>query len=150
MKKIKTKKVNLKKLAEAFGFTGINQAFDFLNYGRIMGRVGEFWVDGKRQNENSPFDVNDIKGKRVEVRSITNQVSFASSKEVGYGRSVTEEGFKQKLNSLDNYLLLDLRDLKNGNVDMIEVEKDELDKLPIGKNKSIRAQKFYEIYDSNK
>ena len=104
MKKIKTKKVNLKKLAEAFGFTGINQAFDFLNDGRIMGRVGEFWVDGKRQNENSPFDVNDIKGKRVEVRSITNQVSFASSKEVGYGRSVTEEGFKQKLNSLDNYL----------------------------------------------
>ena len=69
---------------------------------------------------------------------------------MGYGRSVTEEGFKQKLNSLDNYLLLDLRDLKNGNVDMIEVEKDELDKLPIGKNKSIRAQKFYEIYDSNK
>jgi hypothetical protein len=33
---------------------------------------------------------------------------------------------------------------------MIEVEKDEITKLPIGKNKSISAQKFYEIYDSSK
>lgn len=150
MKKTNTKTVDLKKLAEALGLKNSDEAFDFLNDGRIMGRVGEFWVDGKRQNENAPFDVNDNQGKRVEVRSITKKVSFASSKEVGYGRSVTEEGFQQKLNSLDNYLLLDLRDLKNGNVDMIEVTKDELTNLPIGKNKSISAEKFYEIYDSNK
>lgn len=150
MKKIQTKEINLDLLAQALGLTDSEEAYNFMNDGRITGRLGEFWVDGKRQNENAPFDVKNDSGERIEVRSITKKVSFASSKEVGYGRSVTEEGFNQKLNSLDKYLLLDIRDLKNGKVDMIEVNKDVLDTLPIGKNKEMTAKKFYEIYDGNR
>jgi hypothetical protein len=149
MKKIDTKKIDFELLAESLSFDSTEDAIKFLNDGRIMGRVGEFWK-GERQNENSPFDVKDESGFRLEVRSITDKVSFASSKEVGYGRSVTEEGFNKKLNSLDKYLLLDMRDLENGNVSVIEISKDEVLNLPLGKNKSISAQKFYDIYDRNK
>jgi hypothetical protein len=51
---------------------------------------------------------------------------------------------------LDKYLLLDIRGLKDGEIHMIEMGKDELNTLPIGKNKSLSAEKFYEIYDSIK
>lgn len=149
MIKIDSKQINFELLCEALSLNSIDDAKKFLNDGRIMGRVGEFWI-GQRQNENSPFDVEDDYGFRLEVRSITDKVSFASSKEIGYGRSVTEEGFNNKLNSLDKYLLLDMRDLELGNVDVIEITKDEVLKLPLGKNKSISANKFYKIYDRTK
>jgi hypothetical protein len=150
MKKIQTKEINLELLAQALGLTDSEEAYNFMNDGRIIGRLGEFWVDGKRQNENAPFDVKNEDGERIEVRSITKKVSFASSKEVGYGRTVTDKGFKEKLNSLDKYLLLDIRTLKEGRIDMIELNKSQLDELPIGKNKDMSAKKFYEIYDGNK
>jgi len=51
---------------------------------------------------------------------------------------------------LDKYLLLDIRTLKEGRIDMIELNKSQLDELPIGKNKDMSAKKFYEIYDGNK
>ena len=150
MKKIQTKEINLELLAQALGLTDSEEAYNFMNDGRIIGRLGEFWVDGKRQNENAPFDVKNEDGERIEVRSITKKVSFASSKEVGYGSTVTDKGFKEKLNSLDKYLLLDIRTLKEGRIDMIELNKSQLDELPIGKNKDMSAKKFYEIYDGNK
>jgi hypothetical protein len=150
MKKIQTKKINLELLAQALGLTNSEIAYKFMNDGRITGRLGEFWVDGTRQNENASFDVKNNNNERIEVRSITKNVSFASSKEVGYGRSVTEKGFKQKLDSLDKYLLLDIRNLKEGEVHMIELNKEQLITLPIGKNKNMSAKKFYEIYDKNK
>lgn len=149
MKKIDTRTINLDLLSQALGLDSPTQAYEFLNDGRIMGRLGEFWTSGKRQNENSPFDVKNNLGERIEVRSITDKVSFASSKEIGYGRKVTTEGFQEKLNSLDKYLLLDMRELNLGNVEMIEITKEEVQKLPIGKNKSISAKKFFEIYDTN-
>ena len=149
MEKIDTRTIDLQLLSQALGLDSADQAFEFLNDGRIMGRLGEFWTSGKRQNENSPFDVKNNLGERIEVRSITDKVSFASSKEVGYGRKVTTEGFQEKLNSLDKYLLLDMRGLKEGNVEMIQITKEEVQKLPIGVNKSISAKKFFEIYDRN-
>ena len=39
---------------------------------------------------------------------------------------------------------------KDGEIHMIEMGKDELNTLPIGKNKSLSAEKFYQIYDSIK
>jgi hypothetical protein len=150
MKKTQTKKINLKLLAQALGLTDSDASYNFLNDGRIIGRLAEFWVDGVRQNENSYFDVKNTQGERIEVRTITKKVSFASSKEVGFGRKVTDEGYNKKLDSLDKFVLVDIRNLKGGNVDMIEVNKEELSTLPIGKNKDISAKKFYKIYDGNK
>jgi hypothetical protein len=150
MKKVNSKNIDLSKLSEALCLKNREEAFNFLNDGRITGRLGEFWVEGERQNENSPFDVTDTIGERIEVRSITKKVCFASSKEVGYGRSITETGFSEKLNSLDKYILLDIRDLTNGKIDLIELTKDELESLSIGKNKSMSAEKFYKLYDRNK
>jgi hypothetical protein len=150
MKKIQTKKIDLELLAQALGLTDSEESYNFLNDGRIIGRLAEFWVDGTRQNENSSFDVKNIQEERIEVRTITKKVSFASSKEVGFGRKVTDEGYNKKLNSLDKFVLADIRNLKDGNVDMIEVNKEQLSALPIGKNKDISAKKFYKIYDGIK
>lgn len=150
MKIILTKKPDLELLAKALKLTDSDEAYNFLNDGRIIGRLAEFWVEGIRQNENSSFDVKNIQQERIEVRTITKKVSFASSKEVGFGRKVTDEGYNKKLDSLDKFVLADIRKLKNGIVDMIEVDKKQLSTLPIGKNKDISAKKFYKIYDGTK
>ena len=150
MKKTQTKKIDLELLAQALELEDSEESYTFLNDGRIIGRLAEFWVDGVRQNENSSFDVKNTQEERIEVRTITKKVSFASSKEVGFGRKVTDEGYNKKLNSLDKFVLVDIRNLKKGNVDMIEVDKKQLLTLPIGKNKDISAKKFYKIYDGIK
>ena len=86
-------------VADGFGLT-TEKTIEMFNDGRILGRLGEFLHEkfeyGERQNENSPFDVIEKDNIRSEIRTITNQVSFASSKEVGYGRKVTENGFLKK------------------------------------------------------
>ena len=124
-----------------------------MNDGRHVGKVGETWVswsiDGKTQPENFPFDVltNESefyqKGQRLEVRSAITNVSFASSNEVGSSRTVTEEGFITKLDSLDYFVILDSRQLVNGYVDMYELTKEDVLKLGLGKRKQMACNKFW-------
>jgi hypothetical protein len=153
MRKIGTHKIDYEKLSDGFNLP-IEQVKNFLNDGRVMGRLGEFIHSlssgGGRQNENSSFDILEKNNQKTEIRSITKNVSFASSKEVGYGRKVTENGFIEKLNSIDRYVLLDLRNLKNGTYDTIEVTKEDINMLGLGKNKQMSAKKFYKIYDNIK
>jgi hypothetical protein len=153
MKKIGTHRLDYEKISEGFKLP-INQVIDFLNDGRVMGRLGEFIHSmssgGGRQNENSSFDILEKNNQKSEIRSITTEVSFASSKEVGYGRQVTENGFKEKLDSIDRYVLLDLRNLKNGTYDTIEVTKEDIEMLSLGKTKKMKATKFFKIYDKIK
>ena len=114
--------------------------------------MGEFIekerLEIERQPENSIFDL-EHEGKKIEVRCITKQVSFAQSKEVGYGRKVTEEGFRNKLNNLDCYVLLDKRNLSE--LKFIELTKNDIYRLMknnhLNKNKSISSKKFYEIFE---
>ena len=153
MRKIGTHRFNYEKISEGFKLP-VEDVIKFLNDGRVMGRLGEFIHSlssgGGRQNENSSFDVLEEDNQKSEVRSITKRVSFASSKEVGFGRKVTEKGFKEKLNSIDRYILLDLRNLKNGTYDTIEVTKEDIEMLNLGKNKTMEATKFFKIYDKFK
>jgi hypothetical protein len=150
MKKINTYNIDWKMVADGFGLT-TEKTIEMFNDGRILGRLGEFlhekFEDGERQNENSPFDVIEKDNIRSEIRTITNKVSFASSKEVGYGRKVTENGFLKKIDSLDRFILIDKRLLMKGSIDMIEVTKEDLKALPLGKNKSLSSKKFYNKYD---
>jgi hypothetical protein len=153
MRKIGTHKFNYEKISEGFKLP-VEEVIKFLNDGRVMGRLGEFIHSlsscGERQNENSSFDILEEDNQKSEIRSITNEVSFASSKEVGYGRKVTEKGFIEKLNSIDRYILLDLRNLKNGTYDSIEVTKKDIEMLSLGKTKKMKATKFFKIYDKIK
>ena len=150
MKKIYTYKIDIPLLAQSLGLTE-RQAYDFINDGIIMGRLGEFThsnlLGGNRKKENSSYDILENEETKTEIRSITKKVSFASSKEIGYGRKVTEEGFQKKLDSLDRFVLLDLRDLEKGEYTSIEVTKDDLENLNLGKNKSISSKKLFEKYD---
>jgi hypothetical protein len=151
MKIVNEHKIDLEKIAEGFNMS-IDSLKDFLDDGRVLGRLGEFIekerLEIDRQPENSIFDL-EHEGKKIEVRCITKQVSFAQSKEVGYGRKVTEEGFRNKLNNLDCYILLDKRNLSE--LKFIELTKNDIYRLinnnQLNKNKSISSKKFYEIFE---
>jgi hypothetical protein len=153
MKKIKTYNINWELVSSGLGLS-LNKTIEMFDDGRILGRLGEFLHEssenGLRENENSKFDVKENDGVRSEIRTITDKVSFASSKEVGFGRKVTDEGFQEKLNSIDRFILIDKRLLTSGIIDTIEIKKDEIVNLSLGKNKSISAKKFYNKYDTNK
>jgi hypothetical protein len=150
MKKINECVVNWELVAEGFGLT-VKDTIEMFNDGRMLGRVGEYLhkksENGIRQNENSSFYVEEVDGTKSEIRSITNNVSFAASKEVGSGRNVTEEGFNKKLNSIDRYILIDKRKINNGILAFIEVTKNDVITLKLGKKKSMSANKFFKIYD---
>jgi hypothetical protein len=153
MNKINTYNIDWEMVSNGLGLS-LDKTIEMFDDGRILGRLGEFLHEssekGIRENENSKFDVKENDGVRSEIRTITDKVSFASSKEVGYGRKVTDEGFQEKLNSIDRFILIDKRLLLCGTIDTIEIKKEEINDLSLGKNKSISAKKFYEKYDGNK
>lgn len=150
MKKIDEHNIDWKKVSEALKLP-VHKTINMFNDGRILGRLGEFLHEesqnGVRQNENSYYDIKEKNDLRTEIRTITNKVSFASSKEVGYGRKVTDDGFKEKLNSLDRFVVIDKREILEGKLVFIEVTKDDLDSLGLGKNKSVSSKKFFKKYD---
>ena len=121
--------------------------------GRHVGKISEEWVaelvGGKRQPENFPYDVETYEsefyheGTRLEVRSAIKDVSFASSKEVGSGRQVTEEGFTEKLDSIDYFVIVDSREWEKGHVVFYEISKDDVYGLGLGKRKSMAVNKFW-------
>jgi hypothetical protein len=145
-------KIKLEKIAEGLNISS-DRVNRFLNDGRIIGRLSEFIREEIRgstraSSESSPYDITDDTNGREEVRSISkNGISFASSKEVGYGREVTEEGFKEKLDKLDIYVAVDFRDIEN--LIFHEITKDEIMLLEkngkLGKNKRMSAEKIYEF-----
>ena len=146
--------LDLEKVAEGLGLS-VEETIKFFNDGRIVGRLGEFIYANKMggnraKSEGSSYDVDGVNGERIEVRSITEGISFASSKEVGFGRSVTEEGYAEKLDSLDSYIGIDFRNLSE--LTFIEITKDDLadmnEKGILRKNKSVGSNKFYEYLES--
>ena len=114
MKKILKHKIDYQKVADGLGIS-TTLAVKFFNDGRVIGRLGEFILEdkdvGKRSdNEGPSYDNITEDDKYLEVRSITNRLSFAPSKETGYGRTVTEEGFSEKLNAVDSFFAIDFKD----------------------------------------
>ena len=150
MNKIYDINVDWDKVSEGLGLPK-NIVIEWFKDGRRLGSIGEYYhaqmEGGNRQKENSKFDVLEKSKTKSEVRAITDKVSFASSKEVGYGRKVTEEGFKEKLNSLDRFILVDSRKIEDGEISMIEITKEDIGNLELGKNKSISSKKFFKVYD---
>ncbi len=153
MKKLNTYKIDWKLVSVGLGLS-VEDTIQMFDDGRFLGRLGEFLHQnsekGKRQNENSSYDIQEVNQTKTEVRSITDKVSFASSKEVGFGRKVTENGFIEKLNSVDRFVLIDKRNINEGSLDTIEVTKDDVLELQLGKNKSVSSKKFFKKYDRTK
>jgi len=153
MRGMNTYNLNWVMIAQGFGLP-IDKTIEMFNDGRMLGRIGEFLHqnsnNGVREKENSSFDVKEKNNSKSEIRTITDKVSFASSKEVGFGRKVTEKGFSEKLLSVDQFVLIDKRLIEEGIINTIELTKEDIMKLPLGKNKSISSKKFFEKYDRNK
>ena len=114
MNKILKHNIDYKKVATGLGISE-ELVIKFFNDGRIIGRLGEFILEDKKvgkrsDNEGTSYDNITEDDKYLEVRSITNRLSFAPSKETGYGRTVTEEGFSEKLNAVDSFIAIDFKD----------------------------------------
>jgi hypothetical protein len=147
--------IDLQKVADGFGIS-VDDVTKFLNDGRVMGRLGEFiYADkmgGERaKSENSPYDIDMPNGDKIEVRSITNNISFASSKEVGFGRHVTEEGYAEKLNNLTYFVGIDFRDMNS--IKFIQIDKQDLTNMMgngiMRKNKSVSSKNIYNSFDKD-
>jgi hypothetical protein len=153
MKKLYEVSIDWDKVSEGLGLPK-EIIIDWFKDGRRLGSIGEYYHSkndgGIREKENSKFDVLEENKTKTEVRAVTKKVSFASSKEVGFGRKVTETGFQEKLNSLDRYVVVDPREIGSGKLSMIEVTKEDINQLDLTKNKDISAKKFFSKYDSNK
>lgn len=61
------------------------------------------------ESEGANFDLVDDKGRKWEVRSISGKGTyFCPSYMVGSGRSFNEEGFINKLDAIEGYILCDI------------------------------------------
>ena len=144
-------KIDWKKVSEGLGISEENTKECF-NDGRFMGRYGEFVLaektnSNRAKSEGASYDIDSYDGLKKEVRSITKQISFASSKEVGFGREVTEKGFQEKLDALDIYVGIDFRNM--GEIEFIDISKEMVSEMInsglMRKNKSVNADKFYNL-----
>ena len=150
-------KIDYISAAQGLGLS-VNETKELFRDGRFMGRYGEFVyanrTNTKRSgNENLPYDIIGENNLKIEVRSVTpsSGLSFASSKEVGSGRKVTEEGFKEKMSSVDMYVAVDYRNIEE--IKLIDVTKDDIynmtSKKMIRADKSIQDKKFYKYIENN-
>ena len=149
-------KIDWKKVSEGLGISEENTKECF-NDGRFMGRYGEFVLaektnSNRAKSEGASYDIDSYDGLKKEVRSITKQISFASSKEVGFGRAVTEKGFQEKLDALDIYVGIDFRNM--GEIEFIDISKEMVSEMInsglMRKNKSVNADKFYKFINNKK
>jgi|APCry1669189034_1035192.scaffolds.fasta_scaffold01544_7 hypothetical protein len=154
MEKIKTHHIDFNLISKGLNLP-VEDCIDFFDDGRIIGRYGEYVIKnhlgGEKTKENESYDVKHL-CEKLEIRCITDKLSFASSKEVGYGRSVTKEGFEEKLRNIDSYVVIDKRDVNNLN--FFKITKEEVIKLEdsslLGKNKSISSKKIYKLLYGDK
>ena len=149
MKQIFKHDIDYSRVAKGLGISK-DLTVKFFNDGRIMGRLGEFILEdkdvGKRSdNEGTSYDNVTDDNKHLEVRSITNRLSFAPSKETGYGRTVTEEGFSEKLNVVDSFIAIDFKD-NPSELDFYKIPSVDVkrwsDEGFIGKRKSVSRKKI--------
>jgi hypothetical protein len=101
---------------------------------------------GKRSdNEGTSWDNLTEDNSYLEVRSITTKLSFAASKEVGYGRTVTEEGFNKKLDDVDSFIAIDFKDDPT-QLDFYKIPSEDVKRWSdggfIGKGKAVARKKI--------
>ena len=156
MKQIFKHDIDYNRVAKGLGISK-DLTVKFFNDGRIMGRLGEFILEdkdvGKRSdNEGTSYDNVTDDNKHLEVRSITNRLSFAPSKETGYGRTVTEEGFNEKLNAVDSFVAIDFKD-NPSELDFYKIQSEDVkrwcDEGFIGKGKAVSRNKILSKIESN-
>lgn len=141
-------KFDLTTIATAMGLT-TDETQKFFNDGRIVGRYAEFVIQNKgignrSKSEGTAYDNDMSNGQRLEVRSITKHVSFASSKEVGYGRQVTANGWAEKLNAVDVWCLVDFNDIEEWHFIFLTTDevKQMAERNVLGKNRNVSRNKF--------
>jgi hypothetical protein len=157
MKVLFERTVNFNMIGKAVGIPA-DAARELFSDGRMLGRLAEFQVanelKGKRTHEHSAFDVLHAK-KRIEVRSLIKKddrgMSFAPAKETGSGRTITEHGFQEKLDSLDFFIAAELLDTDK--IRYFQITKEDIDMFELNgyirpATKTIGYNTFYKVYNT--
>jgi len=112
-------KFNIQALEEALGISK-DAVIEYFNDGRkasfiLENRLVRDYTGGKRaDSEGAGWDIEDRFGKKWEVRSLTNSgIYFCPSSMVGSKRSFDEEGFFNKVNSIEGYIVTDITQFPN-------------------------------------
>jgi len=105
-------KWDLKELEKALKI-GNQHILEYFRDGRrvsfvIDRRLAELLGGRLEDSENAGFDIEDSKGRKWEVRSLTKKIYFCPSYMIGSGRSFTEDGFISKLKEIHGYIVADV------------------------------------------
>lgn len=105
---------NIVEIASAFKIS-INEVKEYFSDSKNLSfvlkkRLSTEIFGGKiAESEGANFDLIDDKGRKWEVRSISRKGTyFCPSYMVGSGRSFNEEGFINKLDAIEGYILCDI------------------------------------------
>jgi hypothetical protein len=99
-------------------------------------------------NEGEEYDIEDSEGRRWEVRSISKRgVYFCPSHMIGSGRSFDEQGFLEKLERIEGYIIADIESFPN--IPFWKITADEVKKWwndkELGKTTKISREKALEL-----
>ena len=149
--------VNVEVVASAYGMT-VEQYVDTIT-GSTHSAISEQWVANKLNGtrvlgRQLPWDTecSHREYKKNEVRNIckVKQISFAPSTATGADRSFKESAFLDKLESIDSYIFVDLRDRLLTNPKLYEISAEEVLKLyrsgVLNKKASIGIVKFFKTF----
>ena len=100
-------------------------------------------------SEGSGYDLLDANNEKWEVRSLTKNVYFTPSNQVGSGRSFNKTGFLQKVNHIKGYFITDIT--KFPTIPYYKLTSDQIKKWwneeELGKKASISRNKFYDLIE---
>ncbi len=116
-------------------------------------RIAKEFLNGTLpKSEGSAFDIIDSRGKKWEVRSISDKVYFSPSNQVGSGRHFDENGFLKKLNEVDGFILADIKSFPDIPFWIIPVDlvKSWWEEGKLGKNAMVSRNKILNLIKNYK
>jgi hypothetical protein len=150
--------IDIKKLSDGL-YINLEDSLDIFSDGRIMGLISEKILaatPGWLKSTSNVYDITDNQKHKLEVRSITNQVIFSPSKNIGIGRKFNENDLLKKFDSIYGFLLIDLNklDLYNNQLYYIIIKSDIVKnwycKGLLGKNCSKNRKAFFQLLETEK
>jgi hypothetical protein len=139
-------KIDLKLVAKGLGLP-LTECKRMFSDGRFAGHYIERRLTKKMNwklsySKSTPYDAKTVKGKKVEIRCLTDRVMFKPSSQNGVGRKFERKGFYRKLDAIDYYAIVDIHHLVvTGSVEVVMVTSNRIRKLYetnyLGKNAEV-------------
>ena len=98
-------------------------------------------------SEGSGYDLLDLNNNKWEVRSLTKNVYFTPSNQVGSGRSFNKLGFLEKINQIEGYFVTDI--IKFPEIPYYKLTSNQVKRWwndgKLGTKASVSRNRFYDL-----